>query len=313
MNHYSVIEEDIITVPCSMCNASDAALMFDGIDERFHVDDKRYALVRCDTCGLIRLSPRPSDQCLPQYYPDDFYSHRFIADGAGKLKRFIRARRSKAIVAEKLRIVNKFARKPGILLDVGSAAGEFLAEARNDGWDVCGVEYSSETAERVGSELVMDIRSGSVLDVELPKNVKVCTFWASMEHIGDPRLALEKVSEVLIENGIVIVLVPNIDSWESHVSGNRWPHLDIPRHLYHFEPETLAGLARQAGLEVINVHTPNTKLAVSHWNSALLPSMANKGRVLEYTFSPITWLLTHAAAIAGANHTLVGVFEKKKS
>lgn len=311
MNNYSSADENIVMVPCSLCKSESAMYLFDGSDERFHIDDKRYAVVRCNRCDLVRLSPRPSDQLLPQYYPDSFYSHRFISDRAGVIKRFIKTRRAKSIVSEKLSIVNNFVKTPGLLVDVGCAAGEFLSEARKTGWDVCGVEYNPETARRVGNELDMDIRCGSILDVELPSNVKVCTFWASMEHIGDPRKALEKVSEVLIDNGFVIVLVPNFDSWESRISGVRWPHLDIPRHLYHFEPKTLAGLAREAGLKVISMRTPNTKLAASHWSSALLPSMVCKGRVLGYTFSPITWLLTHVAVIAGANHTLVGVFEKK--
>ena len=235
MNDYPTSFENIVKVPCSLCKSDDATSLFDGSDERFHVDDKRYTVVRCNTCGLVRLSPRPTDQLLPQYYPDSFYSHRFISDKVGMLKRVIRTRRSKLQVSEKLRIVNNYAKTPGLLVDVGCAAGEFLVEARKAGWNVCGIEYSQETARRIASELDMDIRSGSILDVELPSKVKVCTFWASMEHIGDPRLALDRISEVLEENGIVIVLVPNYGSWESRVLCKRWPHLDIPRHLYHFE------------------------------------------------------------------------------
>ena len=296
-----------------MCKSDNVSTLFWCVDERFHVDDKQYAVVRCNGCGLVRLSPRPSDRLLPKYYPDSFYSPRFIGDTAGLLKRFVRTRRATAVVNEKLMIVHRYATPPGLLVDIGCAAGEYLVGARKAGWNVCGVEYSPETAQRVGKELGMDIRSGSILDVKLPTNIKVCSFWASMEHIGDPLRALEKISEVLVDEGIVIVLVPNFGSWESRLSDGRWPHLDVPRHLYHFEKESLAKLGRAAGLEVVSVRAPDTRLAASHWSTVFLPTTVSKKRIVRYTLSPITWFLTRIAGMADRNHTLVAVFRKSQS
>ncbi len=43
--------------------------------------------------------------------------------------------------------------------------------------------------------------------------------------------------------------MPNFGSPEARASGAGWFHLDVPRHLVHFTPETLASCLRDAGME----------------------------------------------------------------
>jgi hypothetical protein len=51
----------------------------------------------------------------------------------------------------------------------------------------------------------------------------------------------------------VIVGVPNIDSWQAHLFGRHWLHLDVPRHAWHFSPKTLARLAAANGLAIADI------------------------------------------------------------
>ena len=302
---------NITDTDCCFCGSSKADTLFSGSDNRFRVDDLVYDIVRCQHCGLVRTNPRPTDSALGRYYPAKFYNPRFISN-TGAFRQKIRQRRLDAIVEEKLSIINRFAASPGLLLDIGCAAGEFLLAARSKGWDVCGIEFDKDTAERVNKEFDLDIRTGSILDVELPDNVSVCTFWASLEHMTNPLEAFEKAKSTLVAGGYVIILVPNFASWESKLSGEKWPHLDIPRHLYHFEPESLSKMAKKAGFETLEILTPHTRLATSHWPTVLCNGWQPKNRyakrILDLGFRPITSLLDRIATCTKSNHTLIGVF-----
>jgi hypothetical protein len=56
--------------------------------------------------------------------------------------------------------------------------------------------------------------------------------------------------------GALFVAVPNSASLQARVFGDRWFHLDLPRHLVHLSTRALTGRMRALGLTVTRV---------SHW------------------------------------------------
>src|SRR2546423_609675 len=57
---------------CDVCGSSGSSSLFPTRD-RLHGLPGRFGLVRCTTCGLVRLSPRPAPSALPRYYPVEDY------------------------------------------------------------------------------------------------------------------------------------------------------------------------------------------------------------------------------------------------
>ncbi len=55
--------------------------------------------------------------------------------------------------------------------------------------------------------------------------------------------------------GVLYIQVPNIEGFEAHIFKSYWYGLELPRHLWHFSPESLRRLLMTAGLEEIFVHT----------------------------------------------------------
>ena len=49
--------------------------------------------------------------------------------------------------------------------------------------------------------------------------------------------------------------MPNLSSWQARLFGRHWQHLDVPRHLYHFTPGTLARLLIDAGFQIVRSST----------------------------------------------------------
>jgi hypothetical protein len=77
--------------------------------------------------------------------------------------------------------------------------------------------------------------------------------WHTLEHLPDPLGAIERSAGLLRAGGHLIVSVPNLSSVQSRLGGDRWFHLDLPRHLYHFTPTSLCRLMERAGFVVERV------------------------------------------------------------
>ncbi len=60
--------------------------------------------------------------------------------------------------------------------------------------------------------------------------------------------ALARAAELLQPGGVLVVAVPNSDSLQARVFGDRWFALDLPRHLVHLPAETLVRRLNELGL-----------------------------------------------------------------
>jgi hypothetical protein len=66
--------------------------------------------------------------------------------------------------------------------------------------------------------------------------------------------------------------VPNLASWQARVGGERWYHLDVPRHRVHFTPVGLTALLRAHGFESVSA----THLLLEHNPFGMWQSLVNR-------------------------------------
>jgi hypothetical protein len=62
---------------------------------------------------------------------------------------------------------------------------------------------------------------------------------------------IESINNILNENGYAIIAVPNYLSWDANYYKSFWAAYDVPRHLYHFSPETIKKLFINSGFNFI--------------------------------------------------------------
>jgi SAM-dependent methyltransferase len=122
------------------------------------------------------------------------------------------------------------------------------------GWDVAGIEMDERAAEAARRRHGVDaanVHVGQAEGVELESDsFDLITMTHVVEHLHDPRGVLEKVRTWLRPQGVVTIRCPNFASLERRLFGPKWLGLDLPRHLYHFEPATLTRLLDVAGLRL---------------------------------------------------------------
>jgi SAM-dependent methyltransferase len=141
----------------------------------------------------------------------------------------------------------------GSILEIGCGSGLMLAAFRRSGWRVLGLERTDEMAQ------LGRVRDLEILTVPVEKLSKSAFFdliviFNVLEHIDDPIALLRECASRLTPDGQLIIVVPNFSSWQSRIAGPKWFHLDVPRHVNHFTPETLRDALRRAGLRITDLN-----------------------------------------------------------
>lgn len=73
-----------------------------------------------------------------------------------------------------------------------------------------------------------------------------------LEHTRDPLLALRNAMQLLVDGGKLVMEVPNNSCIGLKSSGIAWMHLDVPRHLYFFTPQSFRAICEKVGFEIIS-------------------------------------------------------------
>jgi SAM-dependent methyltransferase len=234
---------DCLPETCPVCGEAGGREWLRGPD-RFHGRRSDYALVRCARCSLVWLRNPPPPPEMHLHYTDAY--HRLISmTGQNSPNRW---RDRKAAL-----LPNK---NSGVLLDLGCSSGAFLESLKGGSWQLYGVEMAAENAKTAESRSGARVFVGDIPDAKFePESFDVITCFDVLEHVYEPRVVMEKVAQWLKPGGIFYVLVPNIDSAEGRVFGSYWHGLELPRHLFHYSPESLKFLARSVGLGEVSVET----------------------------------------------------------
>jgi 2-polyprenyl-3-methyl-5-hydroxy-6-metoxy-1,4-benzoquinol methylase len=207
----------------------------------------RIALERCGTCGtavtVAAAPPALHDQGA--YGPQTPRLHALVLPIL------------RAFDAQRLRLLARHVTPPAALLDVGAGRGRFVAAAATAGYRASGIE-PSDRGVAAAMALGVDVRQAAVLDAENHEiaagSLDAVTLWHVLEHLDEPGAALDRIAGWLAPGGTLLVGVPNLASLQARLGGERWYHLDVPRHRTHFTPAGLSTLLHRHGFEVMQTH-----------------------------------------------------------
>lgn len=185
----------------------------------------------CATCGVANTYPFPTADELDAAYSTWYRpaSGRFSGVGDRLLKR------SRGQLARRLNAIAP----PGPVLDVGAGDGALLDALRARGREAIGLERQPTRS---------DVRSGDLGEIE--GRWAAIVFWHSLEHLPNPGRELERAAALLAPGGVLVVAVPNNDSLQARLFGDRWLALDMPRHLTHITSRALTQRAEELTLRV---------------------------------------------------------------
>lgn len=229
-------------IDCPVCGSSQIAPVLKAKD--YTVSGEIFEIWQCEDCKLRFTQDIPEQHSIGKYYQStDYISHSETKKGlVNSLYHLVRKR----TLHSKRRLIEKLTgQKSGQLLDIGCGTGSFIYEMKQHGWNVCGLE--PDAGARKKAETVYGLSTEPIeVFFNLPeKNFDVITLWHVLEHVHELHDYLQQLRRLLKSGGILIIAVPNYTSKDATHYKAHWAAYDVPRHLYHFSPESMERLTRQ--------------------------------------------------------------------
>lgn len=237
--------EQIQEHSCPACNAQGFTHQMVVKDHFLTKED--FSLLKCDNCSLMYTYPRPSIDRIGDYYKSEAYvSHSSTKRGlVNSVYNIVR----NYTLNRKVKMVRSLVLEKQ-LLDIGAGTGHFLKRAQDNGFSVLGLE-PDEDARRVAKEQNnVRLESLEQLHVLKAESYDAVTMWHVLEHVYNLKTDLEKITSLVRKAGVLIIAVPNSTSFDANYYQEFWAAYDVPRHLYHFSPETIKPLIEQFDLKL---------------------------------------------------------------
>lgn len=198
------------------------------------VSGEEFSLVFDPEKEMLKTHPQPKIQELSKYYESNEYiSH---TDSKKGLVSFLYQIIKRRALQSKVSLISSLNRGEKNLLDIGAGTGDFLKEAKENNWNAFGVEPNKnarDLALKKGIELKenIDDYKGQTFDV--------ITLWHVLEHLPNLDEATQNIEKLLKPNGVLIIAVPNYNSFDAAYYKNHWAAFDAPRHLWHFSRNSM--------------------------------------------------------------------------
>lgn len=252
---------------CNLCGADGGRLS--KIRTVFLNIPPEFSVVQCQCCGLVYLSPRPTQAYYKKFYNDQsFYGPHEYMSRKQNLRDFYVAR---------LTELESFLTGRRKLFEIGCASGYFLSVAQERGWQVSGADLSTSLVEFGRRTFGVHLyQCDDFKELELQEENFDCIYASHvLEHLQDPFGALQKIHRLLQKRGVTLIEVPYqfgslmdlTRILRIKLSGKlgegrlyRSPSYELSiHHLYFFSPETLRIMLEKAGFSIVKITTYTRK------------------------------------------------------
>ncbi len=232
----------------------------------------QFNYLKCSRCGLVIQSPRVPANQVGQYYHSKTYWGWDVTKAHQQLD-WASVRQQQYGPLYKYILSYK---PPGKILDIGSGLGLFLSLFKERGWETWGTEISVPVAKFGKKTFGIQAKIGQLEKLNLPqKYFDVITLSGVFEHLYEPRMVLRKIRTLIKPDGLLVLVVPNIESMGSIIFASRWKSLEPGRHVFHYSPTNLAHMLKMEKFTV-------TKTCHDYWIHNYYSLFTN----IKYLLSP---------------------------
>ena len=133
------------------------------------------------------------------------------------------------------------------ILDYGAGSGKFAAYLSKKNLKISALEpYNKE----INSQPLLNISVFKNID-DIPKSNRYdgVTLWHVLEHLKNPGQVLSEINNLLDKKGVLIIAVPNINSFDARHYNSLWAAFDVPRHIWHFTSKGIISLVESRGFK----------------------------------------------------------------
>jgi 2-polyprenyl-3-methyl-5-hydroxy-6-metoxy-1,4-benzoquinol methylase len=266
---------------CPLCQSQRIVLFKKGTfnpetvqTDNFKITDSHYGSLWtffvCRNCSFVFSNPYIPAKNIVEFY-SRLEDREYGSEAEGRSRNF-------KTVLKRLKRLPGMTDSKKTLLDVGAASGIFLDLAREQGYDITGIEPSlylvKEGEERYGLQLF----AGTIeeyLQRFSGQKFSVITLLDIIEHTVEPDTFMKHVGELLEDGGILVIVTPDIKSFAARVLGKRWWHFRIA-HINFFNLKSLGYLLDRHHYEMVLKKKYVWNFSLFYLVTRIFPSLSHK-------------------------------------
>jgi len=306
---------ELTFVKCCICGSSNATIIGKGQDFEYHTSRETFSVMRCNSCGLIYLNPRPVISEFKRIYPPSYHAYNFSENNFGFPYK-VRSR------IERWRLLHDCSDLPdnAKIMDIGCGDGFHLELLRSSGkknWSLEGVDIDKHAIE-AASVKGLKVHMGPVEKIDLPgEDYDLIFMLMTIEHVERPDEQLRGIRRLLKRGGRLVIVTDNTSSLDfKFFKQHYWGGYHFPRHWNLFNRHSLGRLADKTGFEVVSL---KTIISPVNWVYSIHNALVDRGKpqwlvdsfTLKSTFSLAFFtVLDFIFQKFGRGALLKGIFRK---
>lgn len=275
-------------VSCPICDSSlDSEINID-VKDPFAVTDEVFKIENCPSCRTWVLNPRPDLEAMQKFYAEGFLKEQkekvnksFIDHLANQVQQF-------NLVSE-LSWINEYKETGSKYLDYSAGNGQIAEEFSNENKDheVYVTDFSDYNLKSLELKFDKNRVGRSLDDFNSDLKFDMISAFGVLEHVDNPRELLKQFSSKLNMGGKLLLSVPNPDSFQAKVFGNKWYSWLAPRHWQLITKDYLKELLANNGFEVIGeknffMRTSSASIVLSLFPSLDPLNAGSKFKLIAY-------------------------------
>ncbi|MEO6813243.1 MAG: methyltransferase domain-containing protein [Ginsengibacter sp.] len=239
----------LIQTQCCICESGDVETVGVGKDFEYDTSPDTFSAVRCHSCGLVFLNPRPDISEFEKIYPANYHAFNFSEKQFGivyKIRSWLESKR----LLKWCKSLPEDAR----ILDVGCGDGfhlKLLREYGKKSWRPEGIDLD-ERAVEMARKSGLIVHRGNVESIDLPPgSYDLAYIVQTIEHVENPVEVLLGIRRLLKPGGKLVIVTDNTDSIDfGFFKKNYWGGYHFPRHWNLFNKNSMRKLAEKINFEV---------------------------------------------------------------
>jgi cyclopropane fatty-acyl-phospholipid synthase-like methyltransferase len=258
-----------MNISCPLCQHNKFAKIYN------NVLNNKIAIVKCSKCSHHY-----------SYFTHELDEEKLYSEEGYKMKDRKNSPYYLVQKAEFTRIlesIESFFIKPSInLLDFGCGKGLLMHFAEQRGHTTYGIETAKERADYAQNILKLNVSQilytgGAVSTTKFDTVI----FSHVVEHLNLPQnLLTPLLSDNLLNDGLLVIEVPNFKSLQSIIAKDKWIHLDINRHVNHFDVNSLNSLINSISFKTLKSEFFSIHLGIPGMIQALMSIFGYSGNIL---------------------------------
>lgn len=233
---------------CPVCNSPLIQAQLSAKD--YTVSQKDFSVWHCNACTARFTQDVPAQDAIGAYYASENYiSHSDTKKGI--INSLYHLVRKTTLISKRRLVLNETRMPKGQILDIGCGTGAFLDTMKEADWAITGLE-PDHVARAKAAELynIHPQESGKLFELTA-SSFNAITMWHVLEHVHELHAYIKQIETLLAPNGKLFIAVPNYTSKDADIYAAHWAAYDVPRHLYHFSPQSIEKLLSTYNLKLI--------------------------------------------------------------